>query len=146
MQLFTRGKENSIKIHLQEQLGSGCNLNSVGSGQFSLCRNSWVLLADNYISYSWQFPENKYLLKKRLCQVYTTWFKYGYVQTYSSINLFVFIHFIIKKENAYRLPTFARIGTQSECSNVTLNQIPRKFFSVHCFSDTVKVNISWFQL
>jgi len=45
MQLFTRRKENSIKIHLQEKLGSGCNLNSVGS------ESVFTLLADNYISY-----------------------------------------------------------------------------------------------
>lgn len=61
-------------------------------------------------------------------------------------NLFVFIHFIISNKNAHRLPTFARTGTQSACSNVTLNQIPRKLFSVHCFSDAVKVNINQFQL
>jgi hypothetical protein len=61
------------------------------------------------------------------------------------INLFVFNHFIIRNENSHRLPTFARIGTQSACSNVTLNQIPRKLFSVHCFSDAVKVNICQFQ-
>jgi len=75
------------------------------------------------------------------------WFKYGYVQTYCFIiNLFVFNHFIIRKENGHRLPTFARTGIQSAYSNVTWNQIPQKFSSVHCFSDAVKVNICQFQL
>jgi hypothetical protein len=35
--------------------------------------------------------------------------------------------------------TFARIGTQSACSSVTLNQMPRKLFTVHCFSDAEKI-------
>jgi hypothetical protein len=60
-------------------------------------------------------------------------------------NLFVFNNFNSTKEHSQGLPTFARIGTQSACSSVTLNQIPRKFFSIHCFSDAVKVNINQFQ-
>ena len=73
-------------------------------------------------------------------------FKYGYAQIYCLIDQFVFIHFIIKKENGHRLPTLARTGTQSAHSNVTLDQIPQKFFTFHCFSDAVKVNICQFQL
>jgi hypothetical protein len=54
-------------------------------------------------------------------------------------------HSIIIRDNFHRWHTFARIGTQSACSSVTLNQMPRKLFSVHCFSDAGKSNTYLFQ-
>jgi hypothetical protein len=43
------------------------------------------------------------------------------------------------------LLTSARTGIQSACSSATLNQIPRKPFTVHSFNDAGKLNTHKFQ-